>query len=126
NKPERLLDEATQPLPAPGPSAGMDPRRFRMRHGIADERVALGHSVQIVSPWPKNQVRVMIRRSVSRRMSGGKAAKGAAMRTILNAASSSTFRPEERSSSIDSTLPSGRMVTLRRRLPYILPRASAG
>ena len=39
------------------------------------------------------------------------------MRTILNAAASSTFRPEERSSSIDSTLPSGRMVTVSRRLP---------
>ena len=35
------------------------------------------------------------------------------MRTILNAALSRTFRPEERSSSTAATLPSGRTVTLR-------------
>ena len=38
-------------------------------------RAARGYSVQTLSPWAKNQVRVITSRSVSLRMSAGNAAK---------------------------------------------------
>src|SRR5688572_25810083 len=55
-------------------------RQKGLRRTVAHQ---LRASVQILSPCPKNQVRVMTSRSVSRRMFGGKAANGVAMRTIL-------------------------------------------
>src|SRR5437868_6028235 len=115
---QRRLDACVLHVLAAGAREfGMDPGRLGMRHRMTDDGIAVGHSVQILSPCPKNHVRVMTIWSYSRRISGGNAAKGVAMRTILKAALSSTLRPEERSSSIDSTLPSARIVTVSRRLP---------
>src|SRR5207344_3212356 len=115
---ERRLDTpVVQVLARLAGKLGVDPGRLRMRDRVADHRIPVGHSVQTLSPCAKNQVRVMTSRSVSLRMSAGKAANGAASCTMRCAAASRIFRPEERFISMDSTLPSGRMVTVSCSMP---------
>ena len=75
------------------------------------------HSLRSSSPFVNIHVRVMCRTSVSRLMSGGNAANGADISTILTAAASSTRWPEERLISTLSTLPSLLIDTVSSRLP---------
>src|SRR5574343_646640 len=86
----------------------------------------VGHRVSSASPRVNVQVRVISRKSVSFRMSGGKGAKGDDIITIRLAASSRTLLPEERTTMIRSTLPSGRNATESTNEPKKRPRASSG
>jgi len=65
----------------------------------------------------KLHVRVMARMSVSFAMSGGNAANGAASSTMRIAAWSSTLKPDERFTSMLSTEPSRRMLTVSSSVP---------
>src|SRR5690606_13345902 len=111
---------------------GVDPRRFAVCDGIADDGVACARGRKHQPGFAKSlslvkyQVRVMANTSVSRAIWGGKGANGAASATMRRAASLSILCSDGLSMSMPSTVPSLRMYTVMRKDPYTLPRAAAG
>src|SRR6185436_16953896 len=106
------------------------PRKEHQRQGADEPAKPAQDALQLLcssSPLVNVQVRVMLRTSVSRRTSAGKAENGAAICTILTAAASSTRWPDDFMTSTFSSEPSFRIETLSCRLPYsFICRAASG